>query len=333
MVGMRASRIDTHFWIPLRIQQRHAGTECEARQACSLGSSAVAEQQSIWVEQASAAEQLLGTGFALLTLPRDSKELAWSYARTIFEEAARKDSIGAGMAPLHTVGQFTIPPPGAQQRDFQALHMDFGLPVVPDGAVDVARFTELCVARDRGPTTALTRIVSLRRLLGQRAWASPDLLLERLRRYGKANAGEGAEPGAACVEGIFARLVEAADESPTLPRSGEAGFLCGMEFDSLAQERDHFAERRMDLESVEERVLLGAGQLLLLDNLATAHGRLGVRRPLELHQLCVGFRGLDASQQSVLLRRVLPAFSSRARPELDEQTKRPLSRDGGRAFG
>jgi hypothetical protein len=83
-----------------------------------------------------------------------------------------------------------------------------------------------------------------------------------------------------------------------------------MEFESLAQERDHFAERGLDLDAVEERVLLGPGELLLLDNLATAHGRVGVLTPLELHQLCVGFRNLDRSQQSVLLRRVLEASSS-----------------------
>ncbi len=287
----------------------------EPAQACPLGSSAVAPSQSIWVDQQAAAAELLGTGFVQLTLPQDSKDLAWSCAREIFQEAAREDAIGAGMPPLSTVGQFTIPPPGAQQRDFQPLHMDFGLPVVPNGAVDVARFTALCVDRDPAPTTALTRIVPLRRLLRQRPWVAPDLLLERLRRYGEANAGDGAEPGAACAEGIFARLVEAADDSPTLPRSSDPGFLCGMEFESVSQERDHFAKRGLDLDSVEDRVLLGAGQLLLLDNLATAHGRLGVRRPLELHQLCVGFRGLDATGQSLLLRRVIQAFSPRARPQ------------------
>lgn len=152
--------------------------------------------------------------------------------------------------------------------------------------------------------------VDFRRLLNQRAWLEPELLVERLRRYGKANAGAGVEARAGYVEGIFARLVEAADDSPTLRLSGDAGFLCGMEFESLAQGRDHFAGRGLDLDAVEQRVLLGPGQLLLLDNLATAHGRVGVRKPLELHQLCVGFRGLHLPEQSVLLRRVLEAFSS-----------------------
>ncbi len=267
------------------------------------------ESQLIQADRSTAAAALLDVGFVHLSAPYDTEELAWSCAQDIFEEAASEDAIGSGMPPFAVVGHFTIPPPDAHSRDFQTLHIDFGLPVVPDRQTDVARFTALYVDRDRSPTTALTRIVPLRRLLSQRAWVEPELLLERLRRYGNANARVDLERQAGYVEGILARLVEAVDDSPTLPRSTDAGFLCGMEFESLAQEQAHFAERGLDLEAVEQRVLLGPGQLLLLDNLATAHGRLGVRRSLELHQLCVGFRNLEICEQSVLLGRVLNAFS------------------------
>jgi hypothetical protein len=243
-----------------------------------------------------AAAELSSAGFAHVRAPHDSRDVAWSRARAVFGEAARDDPLGAGMPSLFVVGQFTIPPPSARRRDFQALHLDFGLPVV-SGASDVARFTAVYVDPDRAPT-AVTRIVPLRALLEQRAWAKREVLVERLRRYGDANAP---------VEGILARLVEAVDGSPTLPRSGAA--LCGLELDSLAHERDHFADRGLDLDAVEQRILLRPGELLLLDNLATAHGRLGVRKPLELHQLCVGFRDLDGATQSVLLRRVLGAFA------------------------
>jgi hypothetical protein len=41
------------------------------------------------------------------------------------------------------------------------------------------------------------------------------------------------------------------------------------------------------------------------------HARLGVREPLELNQLCGGFRGLGTSDQALLLRRVLDAFGQR----------------------
>jgi hypothetical protein len=186
--------------------------------------------KSARVDRSAAAAELLDVGVVHLRAPHDSKELAWSCARAVFDEAARADAIGAGMPPLDVVGYFNVPPPDALRRDFQALHMDFGLPVVPDGPSDVARFTALYVDQDHAPTTALTRIVPLRQLLSQRAWIEPELLRERLRRYGQRNAGD----GGAYIEGIFARLVEAADDSPTLPRSGDAGFLCGMEFASMA---------------------------------------------------------------------------------------------------
>lgn len=277
--------------------------------------------QSIQFDRSAAATELLDVGFVHLRVPQDSKELAWSCARAVFHEAAREDALGAGLPPLDVVGYFNVPPPDALLRDFQTLHMDFGLPVVPDGPSDVARFTALYVDRGYAPTTALTRIVPLRQLLGQRAWVEPELLLERLRRYGQTNAGDARRAG--YIEGIFARLVEAADDSPTLPRSSDAGFLCGLEFESLAQERSHFAERGLDLDRVEQRVLLCPGQLLMLDNLATAHGRLGIRKPLELHQLCVGFRNLDEPEQVVLLRRVLEAFSSEGRPRAEQEGPTP----------
>ena len=115
-------------------------------------------------------------------------------------------------------------------------------------------------------------------------------------------------PGASYVEGILARLVEAADDCSALPSTSDASFLCGMEFASVAEERAHFARHGLELDGVEHRILLSPGEMLLLDNLAAAHGRVGKRRLEELQQLCVGYRGLDVSSQHTLLHRVLDAF-------------------------
>jgi hypothetical protein len=271
----------------------------------------VLESQPTPVDRSTAVADLRGASFVHITAPHESKEAAWTFAREVFRAAAQQDAIGVGMPPVEEVGQFTIPPPDAPSRDFQTLHLDFGLPVVPERPGNVARFTALYVDADHAPTTALTRIVSLRRLLGQREWADPERLIARFRRYGTINGGAGG--GAGYVEGILARLVEAADDSPTLPDSGTPGFLCGMEFQSLAEEREHFAERSLDLDAVEQRILLGAGELLLFDNLAIAHGRLGIRKPLELHQLCVGHRDLEVRRQAALVGRVLRTFSSEPR--------------------
>ncbi len=265
-----------------------------------------------------AATELLRSGYLHISDAHTHIDDAWARARAIFDTAAEIDALSVGMPPLAEVGRFNIPPPDAIRRDFQALHLDFGLPVEPAGTVDVARFTALHIAADRGPTSALTRIVLLRRLLGQRAWPEPAELLGRLRRYGDENSENG--EGGGYVEGIFARLIEAADCSQTLPGAHLDGQLCGMEFGTLGQEREHLAARSLDLDRVEERILLAPGKLLLFDNLATAHGRLGRRGPLELHQLCVGFASLDADRQAVLRDRVLAAFEPKepdASPAID----------------
>jgi hypothetical protein len=256
-------------------------------------------------EPGHAATDLLARGFVHLRTPPRYRESAWSCASAIFREVARSDRIGANMPALQVVGEFALPPHGAVRREFQVLHIDFGLPLAGDARTAVARYTALHIDPDRSPTTALTRVVPLAGLLGQRSWGDHKLLAARLRSYAFAAAGGDAASG--YVEGILGRLIEAADGTPALPLP-VGGHLCGTEFASLSEERDHLAERGLDLDRVEHRIRLGPGELLLLDNLATAHGRLGIRDPLELNQLCVGYPGLDAGRQAILLDRVLQAF-------------------------
>jgi hypothetical protein len=129
---------------------------------------------------------------------------------------------------------------------------------------------------------------------------TPASAVYRLRRYARAGFVE--------VEGILGRLIEVADGTPELPPPG-GDLLCGLEFASLAKERQHFAERGLDLDAAEHIVALRPGGLLIFDNLATAHGRLGHRQPLELQQLCLGYRKLDRRHQAVLLGRVIAQFT------------------------
>src|SRR4051794_40003744 len=169
------------------------------------------------------AAQLVARGSTHVRDIHGSVAVAWGAAMAIFRAAGPHDPIGADMPPLEAVGEFTVPPPGAPGRDYQALHIDFGIPVGPRRPVDVARFTALYVDIDRPRTTARTRIVPLRPLLAQRAWADRPSLIDRLRRYGSPQSGEHGY-----VEGILGRLVEAADDSPSLPSTTTPGFLCGL---------------------------------------------------------------------------------------------------------
>src|SRR5215210_7435285 len=103
------------------------------------------------------------SGFALELLERGlvhsrvrhaSKDAAWEMARDVFATAAQRDPLGSSLPALEVVGEFTVSPAGALRRDFQTLHIDFGLPIEGREALDVARFTALHVESGHPPTRA-----------------------------------------------------------------------------------------------------------------------------------------------------------------------------------
>jgi hypothetical protein len=245
------------------------------------------------------AATLLDRGLAVVAGRWRDDAAAWDRALQIAAAARDLDPLPAGLPGFEVVGEFTVPPPGVVQRDFQALHVDYGVPKLAGPPVPVARFTALyldCKVRGSG---AATRIVPLRRLLAQRSWPAPDVLVSRVCDDPTAGAP---------VEGILARIIEAADQSRDLPDREADGFLCGMEFLTLEEEQRYFAQHGLRLDAVEEEVVLTGGQLLLFDNLAIGHGRRGRRNAGELHQLCIGFGSLDLAGQAALLNRFLSGF-------------------------
>jgi hypothetical protein len=236
---------------------------------------------------------------------RPNDAAAWRMASRVAACARALDPLPAGFPALEVVGEFTLPPPGIVQRDFQALHIDYGVPKLAGPPVTVSRFTALYLDQDRAGSGSATRIVPLRPLLGQRSWPPRAVLAERLRRD---------TTGGALVEGILARIIEAADQSLDLPDPNADGFLCGMEFPTLDEEHRYFARHGLRLAEAEEEIVLSSGELLLFDNLAIAHGRRGRRGPGELHQLCIGFGSLDLTSQAHLLDQFFAGFAGFAGP-------------------
>jgi hypothetical protein len=216
----------------------------------------------------------------------------------VLQEAARSDALCSHMPTVVEVGRFTIPPAGTPQRDFQPLHIDFGVPTGGARAIDVARYTALYVEPALEPSGAETRLVPLRRLFAQRRWPVASEVEDRLRHR---SAADGAE-------GILARIVEAVDATEELADKRSEGFLCGMEFATLAQEQEFFGAHDASLADVEVRVRLAPGEVLLFDNLAVAHGRAGRRQTHELHQLCLGFRQALPEDQDMVLGHFLSHF-------------------------
>jgi hypothetical protein len=221
-------------------------------------------------------------------------------------DACRRRS---GLPPLSVVGEFVVPPLYAgETRDFQTLHFDFGVPLDPKIEHEVARYTALYVPADLVGVRAVTRLVPLGALLSQRSWPPLGELIDRLTSYGRTHGCWDDDRG--YVEGSLARLVEGADAErpPLLPSvRTDSGFLCGLEFDSLRAELAFFEDHGLRIEDVEVSFDLRAGELLVFDNLAVAHGRRGTRNPGELHQRMFG-HSLQPSAQRDLRDGFLAAF-------------------------
>ena len=247
-----------------------------------------------------AARRLIRRGFVHL----ESRGPGWGEAKRdsleIVAAAGAWDPIGRDLPELSPVGEFIAPPTGALCRDYQPLHIDFGLPILAEAPVDVARFTVLYFEMNQPGSRAVTRIVRLERLLAQRIWPAREVIVERLRRSTDSKGP---------VEGILGRIIEAVDQGTSLPSATVPGYLCGMEFSSHEEENAYLRSHGMDLTNVEDRVVLGPRELLVIDNLRTAHGRLGQRRESELHQLFLGYTSLARSPQRILLDRILVAFN------------------------
>ena len=240
--------------------------------------------------------------------------------------ATASDLIGArtaagGEDPLSVIGDFILPAPdGEPTREFQTLHFDFGVPLRPLRAQDVARYTALFVPPSAAAVTALTRLVALDALLGQRGWPDRATLLANLEAYGESHGAWEDEDG--YTEGSLARIAEAAAGVARLASvKSTPGFLCGMEFDTLAAELMFLSSLGLDVEAVQVEIPLRPGDLLIFDNLAMAHGRRGSRRPGELHQRIYGQRLLPARAQRALRDRFLTPFGARRRPMPDPRLR------------
>jgi hypothetical protein len=261
-------------------------------------------QEDVSVRGTTAA--LNAAGFVRIDGPFQTSDAAFDSASALIEECR----LARGLPALSVIGNFVIPPlDGAATRDFQTLHFDFGLPLDPKVAQDVARYTALYVPADIADIQAATRLVPLVALLGQRAWPPPVELVERLTSYGRTHGAWDDDLG--YTEGSLARLIEAAATSsgpPILPSvKADPDFLCGLEFDSLSAELTFFSRYGLRIADAEIEMAIEPGGLLVFDNLAVAHGRRGTRQPGELRQRVFGHH-LQPATQIELRDRVLTTF-------------------------
>jgi hypothetical protein len=254
-----------------------------------------------------ACSALRESGFVWMRSAFATPAAAFAKAQELIEECIALN----GHDALSVIGDFILPPPdGETTRDFQTLHFDFGVPLCPIRDQDVARYTALFIACSAVRVTAVTRLVLLDALLEQRRWPDRATLLENLVAYGESHGAWDDEDGYS--EGSLSRVVEAAAGVPRLPSvKSTPGFLCGMEFDSLAAELSFFKRLGLDIAAVQVEIHVRPGDLLVFDNLALAHGRRGSRSPGELHQRVYGHRSLSPAAQRALRDRFLAVFEGR----------------------
>jgi hypothetical protein len=252
-----------------------------------------------------AADALNANGFMRIDGPFQTCDGAFDTAGALLEECR----LQRGLPAMSIVGDFVIPPlDGAATRDFQTLHFDFGLPLDPKIAQDVARYTALYVPTGLVGVHAATRLVPLVALLGQRSWPQPAELVDRLTSYGQTHGAWDDDRG--YTEGSLARIIEAAaaPDAPILPSvKVEPDFLCGLEFDSLYSELAFFSRYGLRIHDAEIEIPLQPEELLIFDNLAVAHGRRGTRQPGELRQRIYGHH-LQPVTQRELRDDILTAF-------------------------
>ncbi len=105
---------------------------------------------------------------------------------------------------------------------------------------------------------------------------------------------------AAFAQRRFASLIDSDSANFIGRATGQGGSVASY----ITSERALLREFGIDLEAAEERVCLGPGDMLLIDNVAVVHGRVGNRRPRELWHMLFG---LEAPSHAIIDRAVYGA--------------------------
>ncbi len=189
---------------------------------------------------------------------------------------------------------------------FQCLHFDYGLPVLPWGQQALYGAVALYKPLGSEPSSSQTRIVHLSVLKKATESLTRGEVGRRLREYVSAHGDGWREPEPANTGriSILLRFLDAIfgrQRFASLIESDSSNFLgdaipgSGLPTPGLEQERMLLGEFGIDLDSVEQRVCLAPGDMLLFDNIATIHGRVGRRQPRELWQMLFGLPNLSAA--------------------------------------
>ena len=210
-----------------------------------------------------------------------------------------------------------LPPPGGDPNSFLALHFDFGHALFPLAPADVHLFVALYLPPSSAGVSAATRVVSIEDIGSQRHWGSRVDIEERLWSYARSHGSSWDWDGdSGNRTSCFARVLDALRPPHRLTNFRTTPHeywyevsQAGHEFGAPSDEAAFYASCGVALETIEQHFVVQPGQLLILNNVRTVHGRYGVRRPEELYQFLLGVRHVHP-KKAVLIREWLATILS-----------------------
>lgn len=192
------------------------------------------------------------------------------------------------------------------ETSFQALHFDMGQPMFSEEPQNMFMITGLFIPKKETPKTAKTRVINIRGLFNDsKKFGTKKEVEEKIVDYVKKYGDGWAYPDKVntCRISCFARVVDAVAGTNELadyfdktmaqwfqdPNNKDGGA-------SKVMEKKFYAERGIDLDSIEEDIVIKPGQLLIVDNMRTAHGRIGKRNAKETWQFMYGVSNATPSE-------------------------------------
>ena len=201
------------------------------------------------------------------------------------------------------------------ETTFQPLHFDMGHPFLLSKHQPICPLVGLYCPYGSHPT-AKTRVVNVGHLLAQRDWdnAVRERVLSYVSKYG--DGWENPTPVNTGRLACFARVLDAAtglgEFKSHIDKTMGEWFQEGKPVDyrvGLDNERAFYQKCGLDLEQVEHEIALCPGELLVVDNARTIHGRIGKRQPKEIVQFLYGVQ--EATPEEIVFVRdsLLNAFT------------------------
>ncbi|HEY6140473.1 MAG TPA: hypothetical protein VI670_22185 [Thermoanaerobaculia bacterium] len=184
-------------------------------------------------------------------------------------------------------------------RTFQALHFDMGQPLVPGCSQSIYPVLAFFRPPESQPSIAETRVVPLPRLLAQRKFGGRSFVRKRLIDYVNRFGDGWVEPQAVNTLRLacFARFLDAVTSRHELTGCVDStiGPWSSEGRDAETVEAEYYRACGLDLRAVEERIRIGPGELLIVDNIRCSHGRVGPRASREIYQLLYGVKNASPS--------------------------------------